>query len=132
MTIDYAELRDNTVYDLLQDQFGFAMTLRSSREPTIDPNTGAITTAATTVDTTIYGIFRFFSQDEITKALEVGQDILANDMQALVEAKTLNDLGIKPDTGMQVIAQGDTYNVVRVTPTQPGGVALMYRLQLRK
>lgn len=108
------------------------MVLRSSREPTIDPNTGAITTAATTVDTTIYGIFRFFSQDEITKALEVGQDILANDMQALVEAKTLNDLGIKPDTGMQVIAQGDTYNVVRVTPTQPGGVALMYRLQLRK
>lgn len=127
MTLDYASLRDNTVEPLLREQFGFPMVIRSSREPTIDPNTGAITAAATTVDTTVYGIFRFYSQDEID-----GKDILANDIQALVEAKTLNTAGIFPDTGMQLIANGNTYNIVRNTPTQPGGVSLMFRLQIRK
>lgn len=127
MTLDYASLRDNTVEPLLREQFGFPMVIRSSREPTIDPNTGAITAAATTVDTTVYGIFRFYSQDEID-----GQDVLANDIQALVEAKTLNAAGIFPDSSMQLIANGNTYNIVRNTPTQPGGVSLMFRLQIRK
>jgi hypothetical protein len=127
----YNDLRDNTVQPLLA-KLGFSMTLRSSREPTIDPNTGAITAAATTVSTSVNGIFRFYSQDEITKALQHGQDILANDIQALIEAKTLNTAGIEPDTSMQLIAKGDTYNVVRVTPTTPGGVPVMYRLQIRK
>ena len=126
MTINYASLRDDTVEPLLRD-VGFSMVVRSSREPTIDPNTGAITAAATTVDTTVYGIFRFYSQDEID-----GKDILANDIQALVDAKALNTAGIYPDTGMQLIAQGVTYNIVRNTPTQPGGTSLMFRLQIRK
>ena len=109
------------------DQFGFEMTLRSSREPTIDPNTGAITAAATNVDTAVTGLFRFFSQDEID-----GETILANDLQALIGGTELAAAGIVPDTSMQLIAKGDTYNVVRVTPTQPGGVAVLYRLQIRK
>lgn len=127
MAIDYASLRDDTAYDLMKNQFGFPMVVRSEREPVIDPDTGEITTAATHVDTTVYGIFRFYSQDEID-----GKDILASDIQALIEAKTLTDAGIYPDTGMQLIAQGNTYNVVRNTPTQPGGVALLFRLQIRK
>lgn len=108
------------------------MVVRSSREPTIDPNTGAITGAAVVVNTTVSGIFRFFSQDEITKSLQAGQDVLANDIQALIEAKTLNTAGISPDTAMQLIAKGETYTVVRVTPTTPGGVPVLYRLQIRK
>ena len=127
----YTDLRDNTVEPLLA-KLGFPMVVRSSREPTIDPNTGAITTAATAVNTTVNGIFRFFSQDEVTKALQAGQDILANDIQALIEAKTLNTAGIEPDTSMQLIAKGDTYTVVRVTPTTPGGIPVLYRLQIRK
>ena len=62
----YTDLRDNTV-DPLMAQFGFDMTLESSREPTIDPNTGAITAAATVVSTVVKVIFRFFSQDDRTR-----------------------------------------------------------------
>jgi len=122
----YNDLRDNTVVPVM-DEFGFNMTLESSREPTIDSDTGAITVAATVVSTTVRGIFRFFSQDEIT-----GQDVLSGDLQALIGAKEMNDAGIVPDTTMQLVAKGDTYSIVRVTPTQPGGVAVLYRLQIRR
>lgn len=108
-------------------QFGFDMILRSSREPVIDPNTGGITTPATVVDTTVTGIFRFYSQDEIN-----GETVLANDIQALIGGTEVNTAGVVPDSAMQLIAQGATYNIVRVTPTQPGGVAVLYRLQIRK
>lgn len=127
----YTDLRDNTVAPLLQ-KLGFPMIVRSQREPVIDPDTGMITTAATPLDTPVQGIFRFFSQDEIFKALQAGQNILANDIQALVEATTLDAAGVKPDTAMQLIARGETYTVVRVTPTAPGGIDLLYRLQIRK
>lgn len=122
----YIDLRDNAV-DPLMDEFGFDMTLESSREPVIDPNTGAVTTAAVPIKTTVKGIFRFFSQDEIN-----GEDVLSGDLQALIGAKDVNALSIIPDTTMQLTAKGDTYSVVRVTPTQPGGVAVLYRLQIRR
>ena len=122
----YTDLRENTVVPLMQ-QFGFDMTLRSQREPVIDPDTGAIITAATNVDTTVTGLFRFFSQDELT--LETVQ---ANDIQCLIGGSELAAAGIVPDSSMQLIAQGSTYNIVRVTPTAPGGVAVLYRLQIRK
>jgi len=124
--IDYADLRDSTVAPLMED-FGFDMTLESSREPTVDPNTGAITAAATVVSTTVTGIFRFFSQDEVIR-----EDVLSGDLQALIGAKKCNDAGIVPDTTMQLTANGDTYSVVRVTPTEPGGIAVLYRLQIRR
>ncbi len=124
--IDYVDLRDNTVAPLMED-FGFDMTLESSREPTIDPNTGAITAAAVVVSTTVTGIFRFFSKDEVTRF-----DILSGDLQVLIGAKKLNVAGIVPDTTMQLVAQGVKYSIVRVTPTQPGGIAVLYRLQIRR
>lgn len=122
----YTDLRDNTV-DPLMNQFGFDMQLKSSREPVIDPDTGAILTAAGDVLTTVTGLFRFYSQDEIT-----GKDVLANDIQCLIGGTELNTAAIYPDTSMQLIAQGTTYNIVRVTPTQPGGISLLFRLQIRK
>jgi len=122
----YTDLRDNTVLPLIK-KFGFPMVLKSSREPTIDPDTGAITAAAADVTTTVDGLFRFYSQDEID-----GKDILAEDVQALLEASTLNTAGIDPDSSMQLIANGVTYNVVRNTPTQPGGIPLLFRLQIRR
>jgi hypothetical protein len=122
----YTDLRDGTV-DPLMTQFGFDMVLKSSREPTVDPNTGAITVAAAEVSTAVSGLFRFYSQDEINR-----EDVLANDIQCLIGGTELNTAGIFPDSSMQLIANGTTYNVVRVTPTQPGGVSVLYRLQIRK
>jgi hypothetical protein len=122
----YTNLRDNTVKPLM-DRFGFDMDLKSSRAPEIDPDTGEITTEAADVLTPVTGLFRFYSQDEIN-----GVDIQANDIQALISGKETSDASLVPDTSMQLIAQGVTYNVVRVTPTQPGGVSVLYRLQIRK
>lgn len=122
----YEDLRDNTVLPLIK-QFGFSMILRSNRDPVIDPDTGAVTTAATPLDTPFEGLFRFFSQDEIDQ-----KDIFSNDIQVLCEVSAFNKAGVVPDSSMQVIAKGITYNVVRETPTQPGGVRVLTRLQIRK
>lgn len=122
----YTDLRDGSVRDVLE-QFGFDMTLESDREPTIDPDTGAITAAAVVVSTTVNGIFRFFSQDEVD-----GKNILSGDIQALIGGKETNDANIVPDTTMKLIAKDVKYNVVRVTPTEPGGIAVLYRLQIRR
>lgn len=122
----YTDLRDGVVAKVLKDK-GFDMTLESSREPTIDPNTGAITAAAVVVSTIVNGIFRFFSQDEID-----GQNILSGDLQALIGGKELSIASLVPDTTMQLVAKGTTYTVVRVTPTTPGGIDVMYRLQIRR
>ena len=108
-------------------KFGFDMTLRSKREPIIDPDTGGIVTGSTNLDTTVTGLFRFYSQDEINR-----ETVLANDVQCLIGGSELAAAGIVPDTSMQLIAQGAIYNIVRVTPTSPGGVAVLYRLQIRK
>lgn len=122
----YTGLRDKTVLPLIK-QFGQPMSLKSSREPVIDPDTGMVTTAAADVLTTFDGMFRFYSQDEIN-----GKDILANDIQVLCEVSAFNTAGITPDSSMQVIADGVTYNVVRETPTMPGGVRVLTRLQVRR
>jgi hypothetical protein len=122
----YTDLRDKTALPMIT-QFGFPMTVKSNREPIIDPNTGAISVEAVPVSTAVTGIMRFYSQKEID-----GKDILTEDRQALIEATTLNTAGVVPDSSMQLIANGVTYNIVRNTPTQPGGISLMYRLQIRK
>lgn len=122
----YTGLRDKTVLPLIK-QFGNTMSLKSNREPVIDPDTGMITTAAAEVFTPFEGLFRFYSQDEIN-----GKTILANDIQVLCEVSAFNTAGITPDSSMQVIAQGTTYNVVRETPTMPGGIRVLTRLQIRK
>jgi len=122
----YTDLRDKTVLPLIK-QFGRPMSLKSNREPVIDPDTGMITTAAAEVLTPFDGLFRFYSQDEIN-----GKDVLANDIQVLCEVSAFNTAGITPDSSMQVIAQGVTYNVVRETPTMPGGIRVLTRLQIRK
>lgn len=103
------------------------MVLKSNREPTIDPDTGEVLVAATEVQTTFDGLFRFYSQDQID-----GKDILANDIQVLCEMSTLNAAGIVPDSSMQLVAQGVTYNIVRETPTQPGGIRVLTKIQIRR
>ncbi len=122
----YIQKRDVTAHNQIERR-GFTMTLRSLTTPTIDPDTGAVTAVAVPVSTSVTGITRFFSQDEID-----GKAIKANDLQALISAKETAAASIVPDTTMRLIAKGVTYNVVRVTPTQPGGIDVLYRLQIRR
>lgn len=122
----YIDKRDITAHNLL-DKRGFIMTLVSTSLEVIDPNSGVITTPATVTNTSVTGIMRFFAQDEIN-----GVDILSGDQQALLSGKELAVAGINPDTTHRLIALGVTYMVVRVTPTIPGGIAVLHRLQVRR
>lgn len=122
----YIDKRDITAHRLL-DKRGFLMTLVTTSDEVIDPNTGAVTTPATVTNTSVTGIMRFFSQDEIN-----GVDIISGDQQALLSGKELAVASIEPDTTHRLIALGVTYMVVRVTPTIPGGIAVLYRLQVRR
>jgi len=122
----YIEKRDVAAHNQLVKR-GFKMTLVSRKDEVIDKNTGAVTTPATVVNTPVTGITRFFSQDEID-----GKNVLSNDIQALISGKELAEAGIVPDTTMRLIAKGVTYTVVRDTPTTPGGIDVLYRLQIRR
>ena len=122
----YIDKRDVTAYNMLVKR-GFDITLRSQTDDVIDSDTGAITTPGTVTNTVTKGIMRFFSQDEID-----GKNIKSGDVQVLLSAKDLAEAGIVPDTDMRVIALGVTYFVVRNTPTTPGGIDVLYRLQVRR
>jgi len=121
----YEEKRDVTAHNQFVKR-GFVMTLVSESGESFDANTG-IKTVGTVTSTPVTGITRFFSQDEIDNV-----NIKANDIQALISGKELAVVSIVPDTTMRLIAKGVTYNVVRVTPTQPGGIDVLYRLQIRR
>jgi len=121
----YIDKRDVTVHNQFVKR-GFVMTLVSEAGESFDPDTG-IKTVGTVTNTSVTGITRFFSQDEIDNI-----NVFSNDLQALISAKETAAAGITPDTTMRLIAKGVTYNVVRVTPTQPGGIDVLYRLQIRR
>ena len=122
----YIDKRDITAHNLLVKK-GFDMTLVSQTDDVINDNTGAITTPGTVTNTVTKGLMRFFSQDEID-----GKDIISGDLQVLLSGKDLAVAGIVPDSTMRVIAKGVTYYVVRNTPTTPGGIDVLYRLQIRR
>ena len=121
----YIDKRDNSAHNQISKR-GFLMTLVSEAADLFDDDTG-IKTPGTVTNTSITGLFRFFSQDEID-----GTNIISGDAQVLVSGKELAVVSIVPDTTMRLIAKGVTYNVVRDTPTTPGGIDVMYRLQIRK
>jgi len=122
----YIDKRDVTAYDLLV-KYGFDITLVSQTADVIDSDSGAITTPGTVTNTVTKGIMRFFSQDEVDD-----KNIKSGDAQVLLSAKDLAAADIVPDTDMRVIVGDDTYFVVRNTPTKPGGIAVLYRLQIRR
>ena len=122
----YIDKRDVTAYDLLV-KYGFDITLVSQTADVIDPNSGDVTTPGTVTNTVTKGIMRFFSQDEVDD-----KNIKSGDAQVLLSAKDLAEAGIVPDTDMRVVAGSVTYFVVRNTPTTPGGIDVLYRLQIRR
>lgn len=121
----YIDKRDITAHALINKR-GFAMTLVGPLGGSTDSDTG-VHTPGTPTNTAVVGVMRFFSQDEINNI-----DVLSGDAQALISAKETAEDGIEPDTEMRLIVNGVTYNIVRNTPTMPGGIAIMYRLQIRR
>jgi len=121
----YNKKRDITAYKLLTKR-GFPMVCYFESGEVFDPDTG-VKTAGTVVEVSFVGIMRFFSADEINNTTSK-----AGDCQVLASGKEFNDAGVTPDTTMRIVSKGVTYFVVRITPTTPGGVDVLYRLQVRR
>lgn len=94
---------------------GRAMKLRSqvtsgtAWDPTIVPNDQDVTGVVLEYDET-----------------ERGPLIQANDKKVLLSS------AVSPDTSMKLVDGSDIYEIVRVTPIQPGTVLILNELQVRK
>lgn len=58
-----------------------------------------------------------------------GTNILANDVKLLVSTEGLT---VTPANGDKIRVSGQTYSVVTVSETAPGGVAVMWTIQARR
>lgn len=119
MTFDYAGIR-SLVAELLPE-FGQSITLEYKTGGSIIPHTGQTVSAPTTSTITAYGVLLNFKKGEIN-----GQSILATDKRVILE-----HVSSEPKTDWYCTVGGVKYNIVSVSPLNPGGTNLMYSLQLR-
>ncbi len=102
---------------------GQAMTLTRVSGGTYDPVAGS-TTGATTANYTVYGIETAF-RDGLT--MSAGTLIQSGDRQAVVAADQAT-----PVPGDSLTIGGVAWKVIAVTPVNPAGTALLFKLHIRR
>lgn len=111
------------LFNLVND-FGETLTLRkTTTSGTYDTSTGRVTGSATT--------------DYVAKGY-----FFNNDIGLMLNSKTSNgdrycvfssvDLPVEPDTDDQVVGNGDTVNIVRVSTIFSGGSSVCYICEVRE
>jgi len=103
----------------LIEKMGKPLTLRSYSAATYDPVT-MIHTAGAATDVAVYGVEERFRSYEIDGTLIKGGDrkfIVASD--------------IVPTLAMKMVESSAEYQIVAVSPLQPGTVTLYYEIQVR-
>ena len=119
-TFDYAKTRDTA--DRLLTKFGQSVTIsRTSRSGTPhDPTIATQTYPATAA------IVEFSSN--VTHF--AGEQIMSGDKLALIAA---GGLAIEPDpTTDKLIVGGIAHSIVKIMQINPGGVAVLYEVQIRR
>lgn len=111
-----------TARDMLRE-FGKPVTVTLVTQGTYDPATSAKSHDAEIITAT-KGVQTSFSLRDVD-----GTSILATDVRLLVAASSL---ARKPKPGDRVVIAGETYGVVNSKAVEPGPVALLYAVQLRK
>jgi hypothetical protein len=106
----------------LLKQFGQPMTLRRVTDGAYDPATGVV--ARSEQDTTVTGAVFGINDERVN-----GSTVLRGDKEATISAKAL---AAPKANGDLLIVQGDRHQIVSVAPLAPGGVAVIYKLQIRK
>jgi hypothetical protein len=119
---DYAALASRAG-DLLT-RFGLAASVRRLSGGTYSPVTGATTGTVTTTDTPVRVLAVTL---DATYRAEVGSDNVQAD----------DRLYLLPDTFAPVVSDslllaGEAWSIVRVQTINPGGTALLYRVQVRR
>lgn len=104
-------------------EFGKPVSITLVTPGVYDPSTSTKSPDAEEVTVT-KGVQTSFSNRDVD-----GTSILATDVRLLVAATSLSR---KPRPGDRVIIAGETFGVVNSTAVEPGPVALLYAVQLRK
>ena len=124
MATDYANERREAAADLKED--GASVTLHSPGETVEDGATGDVTTVPG-ADVLTFGILRDYSTREID-----GTVIMRGDMQLIASAEELFTAGLVPNAGWAAtVPIHGKLRVMRASPVAPGGVAVLWKLQLR-
>ena len=117
MAFDYAGMRDSA--DELLDEFGQAAAIRRITNGGSD----AYAPTQTTADTAIVCVVTEYANRE-----KDGTRIQAKDRKVLVKA---GSLAITPTPSDKFVLGGVVYDIVDVCPLEPGGVVMLYELQVR-
>jgi len=105
---------------------GMAMTLRVTTPGVYDPATGT-DAGASDADHAACGLLTnpFRGQQESYFANTLVQ---SGDKVVLMGA----DVAVRPQAGHRLVIGSDIWNVVAVVPVEPGGVPLLYKVQVRR
>lgn len=101
---------------------GRSITYRSFAGGVYTPSTDSFSNAST--DTTIFGVFTDYSQNEVNDTL-----IMAGDKLVIVSAL---DFTTPPKLNDFVIDGSDYYKVLSIETVKPASIAIIYKLQVRK
>ncbi len=125
----YIDIRDNVADQLIKD-FGKPLTIRAEGSTAVfDGESGFITVVGTPVTHNVTGVFVEFKQSEID-----GTTVLSTDFKVLLSAVdpiTNVALTIVPTTEMTLLDGTEEFVIVDVRPTKPGGIDVIYTLQVR-
>ena len=125
----YTDLRDGVADELITD-FGQALVLREEDSAAeFSGSTGFITTPGTPTDHNVMGIFTRYKERDID-----GIMVKRTDFKVLISAvnPSTGSPITAPNTDMLLIDGTDEYEILDVDPLRPGGVDVIYTMQVRK
>lgn len=116
----YESLRDGTVSKLIT-QYGQAMKLKVPSAGTFNATTGGFTAGAESSYATI-GV-----TDNFLKAEKGGSNVKTKKQKVYLSPA---DIAVEPTTSHRIEVGGVEYDIVAVKPINPGGVTVLYELDV--
>jgi hypothetical protein len=127
--MDYTETAADVLAALQED--GFAVTLRRQIADTYNPATGGYT-GGTTTD---YPAQALISSQSMPQSGNTGERYFDGTLTKTGDKILMlaaSGLAVTPQPGDRLIVSGIIWQVVALITTEPGGVALFYRVMVRK
>jgi len=120
MGINYTALQTKAT-NLLTNN-GAAITFNYTSGADIDPATGVVNDAGSSVSVSGYGVATRYRNIEID-----GDSILASDMRLIC-----NNVATEPEVGWNVTVNSTVFRVMEVESINPAGTNVIYICQIRK
>ncbi|HEY0820256.1 MAG TPA: hypothetical protein VGD46_15835 [Rhizobacter sp.] len=121
---DYIGERQSAHNDIVDN--GAAVVLSVTGPDVQDGGSGEVTPGPT-ISVNTYGLVSQFKNSEID-----GSAILRGDFRLTASALDLANRNVEPGPGWKCLLGGKTYRVMDAQPVAPGGIPVLWKLQLRK